>query len=44
VLRDVDIPQEFKMFLLEVGWPIWAEVPLGFYVVPFPPVPISPPA
>ncbi len=43
VLRDVNIPENAKAFLLEVGLPIQAEVPLGFYVVPLPLVPASPP-
>ncbi len=41
VLRGVDIPEPSKQFLLEAGLPLWAEVPLGFYVVPLPVVPAS---
>lgn len=43
VLRDVNIPEDAKTFLLEVGLPLQAEVPLGFFVAPLPLVPASPP-
>ncbi len=43
LLQDIDIPKSSKAFLREAGLPQRAEVPLGFYVVPLPVVPASPP-
>ncbi len=42
-LRDISLPETSKAFLLEAGLPLWAEVPLGFYVVPLPVFLTSPP-